>query len=220
MLLKIVMFILAVAVMVLSPMFVKAQKDCPCKKSLLLKMTAATGYFIMGLLGIAASGTFTKFDKIMLSPGPGIPSEAGLLLDVIKRYAGVKPILGICLGEQAIGEVFGGTLVNLSDVFHGVQTPAHLVDSVKPHEVDYIFKGLHRDILVGRYHSWVVDAESLPECLEITCTSNEGQVMALRHKDFDIRGIQFHPESVLTPDGKKMINNWLLHIENKNTLSI
>lgn len=160
------------------------------------------------------------FDKIMLSPGPGIPSEAGLLLDVIKRYAGVKPILGICLGEQAIGEVFGGTLVNLSDVFHGVQTPAHLVDSVKTHEVDYIFKGLHRDILVGRYHSWVVDAESLPECLEITCTSNEGQVMALRHKEFDIRGIQFHPESVLTPDGKKMINNWLLHIENKNTLNI
>ncbi len=161
-----------------------------------------------------------RFDKIMLSPGPGIPSEAGLLLDVIKRYAGVKPILGICLGEQAIGEVFGGTLVNLSDVFHGVQTPAHLVDSVKTHEVDYIFKGLHRDILVGRYHSWVVDAESLPECLEITCTSNEGQVMALRHKEFDIRGIQFHPESVLTPDGKKMINNWLLHIENKNTLNI
>lgn len=161
-----------------------------------------------------------RFDKIMLSPGPGIPSEAGLLLDVIKRYAGVKPILGICLGEQAIGEVFGGTLVNLSDVFHGVQTPAHLIDSVKTHEVDYIFKGLHRDILVGRYHSWVVDAESLPECLEITCTSNEGQVMALRHKEFDIRGIQFHPESVLTPDGKKMINNWLLHIENKNTLNI
>lgn len=157
-----------------------------------------------------------KFDKIMLSPGPGIPSEAGLLLDVIKRYAGVKPILGICLGEQAIGEVFGGTLVNLSEVFHGVQTPAHLIDfekdngdPVKEHEVDYIFKGLHRDIIVGRYHSWVVDADSLPECLEATCVSDEGQVMALRHKKLDIRGIQFHPESVLTPDGKKMINNWL-----------
>lgn len=152
------------------------------------------------------------FDKIMLSPGPGIPSEAGLLLDVIKYYSGRKPILGICLGEQAIGEVFGGTLVNLSEVFHGVQTPAHLVESVKTREVDYIFKGLPRDILVGRYHSWVVDAESLPDCLEITCTSNEGQVMALRHKEMDIRGIQFHPESVLTPDGKKMINNWLCHI--------
>lgn len=153
-----------------------------------------------------------EFDKIMLSPGPGIPSEAGLLLDVIKHYAGVKPILGICLGEQAIGEVFGGTLVNLSEVFHGVQTPAHLVESAKNREVDYIFNGLHRDILVGRYHSWVVDAESMPDCLETTCVSNEGQVMALRHKELDIRGIQFHPESVLTPDGKKMINNWLLHI--------
>lgn len=143
------------------------------------------------------------FDKIMLSPGPGIPSEAGLLLKVIETYAGMKPILGICLGEQAIGEFFGGTLVNLSDVFHGVQTPAHVVAD------DYIFKGLHRDILVGRYHSWVVDADSLPECLEATCTSDEGQVMALRHKEYDIRGIQFHPESVLTPDGKKMIMNWL-----------
>lgn len=160
-----------------------------------------------------------KFDKIMLSPGPGIPSEAGLLLDVIKRYAGVKPILGICLGEQAIGEVFGGTLVNLSEVFHGVQTPAHLIDfekdnggPVKEFEPDYIFKGLHRDIIVGRYHSWVVDADSLPECLEATCLSDEGQVMALRHKKLDIRGIQFHPESVLTPDGKKMINNWLCQL--------
>lgn len=157
-----------------------------------------------------------QYDKIMLSPGPGIPSEAGLLLDVIGRYAGQKPILGICLGEQAIGESFGGTLVNLSDVFHGVQTPAHLVEfrehiDDKP-EPDYIFKGLNQDILVGRYHSWVVDAESLPECLEVTCTSNEGQVMALRHKEYDIRGIQFHPESVLTPDGKKMIKNWLIHL--------
>ena len=147
-----------------------------------------------------------RFDKIMLSPGPGIPSEAGLLLDVIRTYAGEKPILGICLG--------GGSLVNLSEVFHGVQTPAHIVDFVEygEHKVDYIFKGIHRDILVGRYHSWVVDAETLPECLEVTCTSNEGQVMALRHKEYDVRGIQFHPESVLTPDGKKMINNWLLNL--------
>lgn len=152
------------------------------------------------------------FDKIMLSPGPGIPSEAGLLLDVIKTYAGQKPILGICLGEQAIGEVFGGTLVNLSDVFHGVQTPAHLVELPETREVDYIFKGLPSDIMVGRYHSWVVDAGSMPECLEITCTSDEGQVMALRHKTLDIRGIQFHPESVLTPEGKKMINNWLCNV--------
>lgn len=154
------------------------------------------------------------FDKIMLSPGPGIPSEAGLLLDVIRTYAGEKPILGICLGEQAIGEVFGGKLVNLDEVFHGVQTPAHIVDFVEygEHKVDYLFRGLHRDILVGRYHSWVVDAEMLPDCLEVTCTSNEGQVMALRHREYDVRGIQFHPESVLTPDGKKIINNWLLHL--------
>lgn len=144
-----------------------------------------------------------SFDKIMLSPGPGIPSEAGLLMQVIKEYAGKKPIHGICLGEQAIGESFGGTLVNLSDVFHGVQTPAHIVAD------DYIFDGLSKDILVGRYHSWVVDAESIPACLEITATSDEGQVMALRHKDLDIRGIQFHPESVLTPDGKTMIKNWV-----------
>ena len=155
------------------------------------------------------------FDKIMLSPGPGIPSEAGLLTDVIRTYAGQKPFLGICLGEQAIGEVFGGTLVNLSEVFHGVQTPVHVVALPVPgsdvREVDYIFKGLHADLLVGRYHSWVVDADNLPECLEITALSNEGQVMALRHREYDIRGIQFHPESVLTPDGRRMIQNWLLH---------
>lgn len=144
------------------------------------------------------------FDKIMLSPGPGIPVEAGLLLDVIRTYAGVKPILGICLGEQAIGETFGGKLVNLSSVFHGVQTPAHIVAD------DPLFRGLPRDILVGRYHSWVVDAETLPDCLEVTCVSDEGQIMALRHKDMDVKGIQFHPESVLTPLGKKIIFNWLV----------
>lgn len=145
------------------------------------------------------------FDKIMLSPGPGIPSEAGLLLDVIRSYAGKKPLLGICLGEQAMGEVFGGTLVNLSDVFHGVQTPAHIVAE------DYIFAGLPKDISVGRYHSWVVDAASMPDCLEATALSDEGQVMALRHRSLDVRGIQFHPESVLTPDGRQMIENWLRH---------
>jgi len=156
----------------------------------------------------------SDYDKIMLSPGPGIPSEAGKLLDVIRRYAGEKPILGICLGEQAIGECFGGTLVNLSDVFHGVQTPAHVCEFERngQRECDYLFRGMHRDILVGRYHSWVVDAASLPECLEVTATSDEGQVMALRHKEYDVRGIQFHPESVLTPDGKRMIQNWLLHV--------
>ena len=145
------------------------------------------------------------FDKILLSPGPGIPVESGLLLDVIRTYAGRKPILGICLGEQAIGEVMGGTLVNLSDVYHGVQTPVTLTAE------DYIFEGLPKTINVGRYHSWVVSADSMPDCLDILALSNEGYVMALRHKTFDLRGIQFHPESVLTPDGKRIISNWLNH---------
>lgn len=145
-----------------------------------------------------------KYDRIVLSPGPGIPSEAGLLLDVIGHYAGRKPILGVCLGHQAIGEFFGGKLVNLSDVFHGVQTPALIAQPA-----DYIFKGLPAEVPVGRYHSWVVSTEGFPDCLEVTATSPEGQIMALRHKQMDIRGIQFHPESVLTPDGAKMMGNWL-----------
>ena len=145
------------------------------------------------------------FDKILLSPGPGIPKESGLLMDVIKTYAGKKPILGICLGEQAIGEAFGGTLINLSNVFHGVQTP---IDIVKE---DYLFNNIEKEIPVGRYHSWVVDNDSLPTDLEILAVSKEGFVMALRHKTYDVRGIQFHPESVLTPDGKQIIKNWILN---------
>ena len=146
-----------------------------------------------------------SYDKIMLSPGPGIPSEAGLMPEVIRRYAGVKPILGICLGEQAIGEAFGGTLVNLDEVFHGVQTPCRRVAD------DYLFAGLPAEFPVGRYHSWVVDAATLPACLEATALSPEGQVMALRHRDLDLRGLQFHPESVLTPDGPAILRNWLNH---------
>lgn len=144
-----------------------------------------------------------KFDKIILSPGPGIPSEAGLLLDVIKTYAGKIPMLGVCLGHQAIGESFGGKLTNLSTVFHGVATPCHIVAN------DPIFDGMDKDVVIGRYHSWVVDSEAFPECLEVTAVSDEGQVMALRHREYDIHGIQFHPESVLTPDGKRMLSNWL-----------
>ena len=144
-----------------------------------------------------------RFDKIILSPGPGIPSEAGLLLDVIKTYAGKKPILGVCLGHQAIGEAFGGKLENLSDVFHGVATPCHIIAD------DPIFSGIERDITIGRYHSWVVSKENFPDCLEVTAVSDEGQIMALRHRELNIRGIQFHPESVLTPDGKKMLQNWM-----------
>lgn len=143
------------------------------------------------------------YTKIVLSPGPGIPSEAGLLCDVIRAYAGKKPILGVCLGHQAIGEVFGAQLENLSDVFHGVATPCHIVAD------DPLFGGLSSEITVGRYHSWVVSKEKFPDCLEVTAVSNEGQIMAMRHKTLNVRGIQFHPESVLTPDGKKMILNWL-----------
>lgn len=144
-----------------------------------------------------------KFDKIVLSPGPGIPSEAGLLLDVIKAYAGKKPILGVCLGHQAIGESFGGKLTNLSQVYHGVATPCHITKD------DYLFKGLPEKIEIGRYHSWVVDTKDFPDCLEVTSVSDEGYIMSLRHKEYDIRGIQYHPESVLTKDGKKILKNWL-----------
>lgn len=155
-----------------------------------------------------------EFDKIILSPGPGIPSEAGLLLDVVKTYAGRKPMLGVCLGEQAIGEAFGGKLTNLSEVFHGVQTPVFIRNKelqAQGEAPEYIFDGLPDELPVGRYHSWVVDREGLPDCLEITATDSEGYIMALRHRTFDVHGIQFHPESVLTPDGKTMIANFLNH---------
>ncbi len=143
------------------------------------------------------------YSKIILSPGPGIPSEAGLLLDVIRTYADKKPILGVCLGHQAIGEAFGAKLENLSDVFHGVATPCHITVA------DPLFSGLPTDITIGRYHSWVVANDALPACLEVTAVSDEGQIMALRHREYNVRGIQFHPESVLTPDGKKMLQNWM-----------
>lgn len=145
------------------------------------------------------------FDKIILSPGPGIPSEAGLLLEVIRHYAGRKPILGVCLGHQAIGEVFGGKLTNLSTVFHGVATEGTQLGN------DYLFDGLPERITMGRYHSWVVDREGWPEALEVTALSDEGQVMALRHREMDIHGIQFHPESVLTPDGRHMLEKFIRH---------
>ncbi len=143
------------------------------------------------------------YDKIILSPGPGIPSEAGLLLDVIRTYAGKKPILGVCLGHQAIGECFGAQLTNLSEVFHGVATEGTQFGN------DPIFAGLPQRITMGRYHSWVVSKDGLPSCLEITAESDEGQIMALRHKEYDIHGIQFHPESVLTPEGRNIIENFI-----------
>ena len=144
-----------------------------------------------------------QYDRIVLSPGPGIPSEAGLMPQVIKSYAGRKPILGICLGHQAIGEAFGAKLLNIGNVVHGVATPAHITVQ------DYLFNGLPKDIEVGRYHSWVVDDKKLPEYLEVTSRSDDGYIMSLRHREYDVRGIQFHPESVLTPQGKIIINNWL-----------
>ena len=143
------------------------------------------------------------FSKIILSPGPGIPSEAGLLLDVIRAYAGRKPILGVCLGHQAIGEVFGAKLVNLDDVYHGVATEGTQFGN------DEIFSGLPNRITMGRYHSWVVARDGFPDCLEVTAESDDKQIMALRQREYNIRGIQFHPESVLTPDGRKMLQNWL-----------
>lgn len=143
------------------------------------------------------------FDKIILSPGPGIPEEAGLLLDVIRTYAGRKPMLGVCLGEQAIGQVFGGRLTNLESVYHGVQTPIDVIAD------DYIFRGLPQHFDVGRYHSWVVDKADFPAELEVTAVSDEGFVMALRHRTMDIHGVQFHPESVLTPQGATILDNFL-----------
>lgn len=144
-----------------------------------------------------------QYDKLILSPGPGIPSEAGKLLDVIRTYYKTKPMLGVCLGHQAIGEVFGAQLTNLSDVFHGVATEGTQFGN------DPIFEGLPRRIVMGRYHSWVVSRDGLPECLEVTAESDEGQIMALRHKQYNVHGIQFHPESVLTPEGRTIVDNWL-----------
>ncbi|MGL2986164.1 anthranilate synthase component II [Flavobacterium sp. RSSA_27] len=143
------------------------------------------------------------FDKILLSPGPGIPDEAGLLKAVIQKYGPTKSIFGVCLGQQAIGEVYGGTLSNLDKVYHGVATTVKTIVND-----ELLFDGLEATFEVGRYHSWVVDT-NVPDVLEITSIDENGQVMSLRHKTYDVRGVQFHPESVLTPDGKKMLENWV-----------
>lgn len=163
-----------------------------------------------------------KYDKIILSPGPGIPEEAGLLLPLIKEYASRKSILGVCLGHQAIGEAFGGMLINLDNVFHGVATPVHIVNRESavvnegPHSrftihdsQKNLFADLPDDIIVGRYHSWVVSDKNLPDELEVTAIDDNGFIMAMQHKTYDVQGVQFHPESVLTPDGEKIMRNWL-----------
>lgn len=159
-----------------------------------------------------------EYDKIILSPGPGIPREAGLLLPLIKEYAASKSILGVCLGHQAIGEAFGGKLVNLTTVFHGVATPVKVLrpgsDSEREvqeraHAVNDLFSGLPEEFEVGRYHSWVVSSEGFPEELEVTAQDEQGYIMALQHRAFDVQGVQFHPESVLTPQGEVILRNWL-----------
>lgn len=144
-----------------------------------------------------------RFDKIVLSPGPGVPSQAGLTMDVIREYASRKSILGVCLGHQAIAEAFGAQLVNLPFVFHGIQSSCRIITK------DPLFTGLPHHIKVGRYHSWAVNREHFPDCLEVTAMSDDGTIMALRHRRYDIRGIQFHPESILTPDGAQIMRNWL-----------
>ena len=145
-----------------------------------------------------------NYDKIILSPGPGVPSEAGLLLPLIKEYAATKSILGVCLGHQAIGEAFGGTLENLSTVYHGIATPIQITNEDAP-----IFKGLGKSVEVGRYHSWIVSDKNFPSELEVTAVDSNGFIMALQHKTYDVQGVQFHPESVLTPVGEKLMRNWL-----------
>jgi anthranilate synthase component II len=162
------------------------------------------------------------YDKIILSPGPGIPSEAGLLLPLVKEYAATKSILGVCLGHQAIGEAFGGTLINLDTVYHGVATGIKVKSEEEKgsdsgnvsrftFHVSPLFKGLPQTITVGRYHSWIVSEENFPAALEITARDENGYIMALQHKNYDVQGVQFHPESVLTPDGEAMMRNWLAH---------
>jgi anthranilate synthase component 2 len=154
-----------------------------------------------------------EYDKIILSPGPGIPEEAGLLLPLVKEYAASKSILGVCLGHQAIGEAFGGKLVNLDTVFHGVATKIK-VGSRDPMAIgsgarNRLFENLPAELEVGRYHSWVISKENFPDELEITAEDENGMIMALQHKKYDVQGVQFHPESVLTPMGEQILGNWL-----------
>ncbi len=147
----------------------------------------------------------STFDKIIISPGPGIPSEAGILPQLLLRYASEKPILGVCLGHQAIGERFGARLKNLPQVWHGIKSKAVVTTQ------DYLFDGLPDEFEIGRYHSWVVDRDGLPAELEVTAFSPDGEIMAMRHRTLDVRGVQFHPESILTPQGNKIFENWLSH---------
>ncbi|GBU08165.1 aminodeoxychorismate synthase subunit II [Bacteroidales bacterium] len=144
-----------------------------------------------------------KYDKIILSPGPGLPSESGLLLPLIKRFAATKSIFGVCLGHQAIAEVFGAKLINLENVYHGIASDVRIIAQ------DYLFDSMNETFQAGRYHSWLVESVNLPECLTITAVDQENQIMALKHNTFDLHGVQFHPESILTPEGKILLRNFL-----------
>lgn len=152
-----------------------------------------------------AEGEPDLYDKIVFSPGPGLPEEAGSMLSIIKNYAGKKPMLGVCLGHQAIGESFGGTLQNMNNVLHGIATPITVVSE------SYLFDNIPETFDAGRYHSWIVEKDSLPEVLEITSIDKEGRIMSFQHREFDIQGVQFHPESILTPIGEKILENWVRH---------
>jgi anthranilate synthase component II len=149
-------------------------------------------------------GEMEKYDKIVLSPGPGLPEEAGFLPEIIKTWAPEKSILGVCLGHQAIGEAFGARLQNMTRVIHGMATPVHLTGCRS-----VLFNGLPETFDVGRYHSWIVQDEGLPGCFEVTSRDDEGRIMSMKHKTFDVEGVQFHPESILTPTGEQMIRNWI-----------
>jgi anthranilate synthase component 2 len=152
--------------------------------------------------------SISEYDKIILSPGPGLPCESGLLLPLIKKFAPSKSIMGVCLGQQAIAEVFGGKLINLKNVYHGVATKIK-IDEYRTKTQNDVFKDFPSEFEAGRYHSWVVDSENFPQDLEITARDENGLIMGLRHRTYDVQGVQFHPESVLTPEGEKMMRNWL-----------
>jgi anthranilate synthase component II len=149
------------------------------------------------------------YNGIVLSPGPGIPSEAGITCDIIREYAQTKSILGVCLGCQAIAEVFGGRLHNMNEVRHGMEVKLEFDKD------ELLFKGIDQEISAGLYHSWAISEEHLPSCLEVTARSNEGIIMALKHKEFDLRGVQFHPESIMTKQGPGMIWNWMEHVSQR-----
>ncbi len=156
-----------------------------------------------------------RFDAIVLSPGPGLPAEAGIMPELIRALAGRVPILGVCLGHQAIAEAFGGSLINLADVWHGKETDIHIRVADEA-----LFAGLPNPFRAGRYHSWVVDAATLPDALEVTATDAAGQIMALRHRTLPLHGVQFHPESIMTPQGRQLLANWLAFAKASQTAQL